>query len=182
MCTGSSVRLRVHDVRVAGEAVAASAPSFDEFFASGYPRLVRTLTAMTGRRAVAEEIAQEAMFEAYRRWTDVSRLDRADLWVRRVAMNRSISLHRRVVSEAAALAKVGTWRTPDVVVELQDAELWAAVRQLPARQRSALVLSVEGYSAREIGDVLGCGEETAQTHVRRARARLASLLNEEVPA
>jgi RNA polymerase sigma-70 factor (ECF subfamily) len=166
-------------VGVAGEAVSSS---FDEFFAVGYPRLVRSLTALTGRRAVAEEIAQEAMFEAYRRWRTVSELDRPDLWVRRVAMNRSISLHRRVVSEAAALARVATWRASEVVVELSDPELWVAVRRLPARQRSALVLSVEGYSAREIGEILGCAEETAQTHVRRGRARLAELLNEEVSA
>jgi len=37
---------------------------FDGFFTREYPRLVTLLTAVTGRRAVAEEIAQEAMLRA----------------------------------------------------------------------------------------------------------------------
>jgi len=153
--------------------------AYDRFFADAYPRLVRVLAAMTGRRAVAEEIAQEAMFSAYRRWETVATMERPDLWVRRVAINRAVSAHRRVIAEVAALSRVGLWRDPDVVVELRDEALWAAVRQLPARQRAAIVLSIEGHTAREIADVLGCGEETAQTHVRRARVRLAEVLREE---
>ena len=157
----------------------AEATAFDPFFEREHPRLVRTLLAMTGRRAVAEELAQEALFAAYRRWSTVSGLERPDLWVRRVAMNGAISAHRRVVAEAAALARVAAWRTDDVpALELRDDALWAAVRRLPRRQAAALVLSMEGHTAREVGDVLGCSEETARTHLRRAKAALSSRLDQ----
>jgi DNA-directed RNA polymerase specialized sigma24 family protein len=39
--------------------------------------------------------------------------------------------------------------------------------------------SVIGHTYAEIGEVLECGEETARTHVRRAKATLAAALDEE---
>lgn len=153
---------------------------FDGFFAVEYPRLVRSLVALTGRRAVAEEIAQEALFEAYRRWREVQLLDRPGLWVRRVAVNRAISTHRRLAAEAAALFRIGSWPSADGSDPVPDPEVWEAVRSLPRRQAAALVLPVEGHTAAEIGEVLGCGAETARTHLRRARAALSVKLREEV--
>lgn len=159
--------------------LSATVLSFDGFFAEQHPRLVRLLTAMTGRPAVAEELAQEALFSAYRRWDAVRELDRPDLWVRRAALNRAISAHRRVVAEVAALTRVGQWRAPSVAFAPRDEELWTAVRQLSTKQAAAIVLSIDGFTAGDIGDVLGCSEETARTHLRRARARLAEVLDEE---
>ena len=158
-----------------GEERAAPPLSFETFFAAQYPRLVRNLLALTGSRAVAEELAQEALLEAHRRWATVERLDRADLWVRRVAVNRAISRHRRLLAEAAALLRLGRvneWQEDSC----GDDELWAAVRRLPRRQAVALILSSEGHTAREVATVLDCSEETARTHLRRARATLARTL------
>lgn len=137
-------------MRVSG-VLSATVLSFDGFFAERHPRLVRLLTAMTGRPAVAEELAQEALFSA----------------------------HRRVVAEVAALARVGRWWAPGVTFAPRDEELWAAVRRLSTKQAAAIVLSIDGFTAGDIGDVLGCSEETARTHLRRARARLAEVLDEE---
>lgn len=171
--------MRVRGVVVAEVALGGQTETFEAFFELGYARLVRSLLALTGRRAVAEEIAQEAMLEAYRRWSSVSAFERPDLWVRRVAINRAISTRRRVVAEMAAFARIGLPPEEARPVELRDEALWAAVRRLSGQQRAAMVLSIEGYTAREIGDVLGCSDETAQTHVRRARTRLATILGEE---
>lgn len=61
---------------------AEAAPSFDEFFRAEYPGLVVLLTAMSGSRAAAEELAQEAMLRAHVRWDRISRYDRPGAWVR----------------------------------------------------------------------------------------------------
>jgi len=145
-----------------------------------YPRVVRVLIGVTGRRVIAEEIAQEALLSAFERWSRVCELDRPDLWVRRAALNRAISLHRRAIVEAKALTRI-RWQAPataSVDVDGDDA-LWAAVRQLPRRQAAAVVLStVEQLNAAEVAAVLGCSTESARTHLRRGRDRLRTLLLE----
>lgn len=135
---------------------------------------------MTGRWALAEELAQEALLSAYREWPRLQELDRPDLWLRRVAINRAVSTHRRLMAELAALARIRTAQlTHDTEVKV-DEPVWSEVRKLPRRQAAALVLwAVEGLTLTEIGEVLGCSGETARTHLRRARERLASALRSE---
>jgi RNA polymerase sigma-70 factor (ECF subfamily) len=155
--------------------------SFDRFYRTEYGHLVRLLVGMTGRWGVAEELAQEALLSAYRAWPRVQELDRPDLWLRRVAINRAISLHRRVVAEVAALGRVRTAPPADGPEIGQDDRVWAAVRRLPRSQAAAVVLwAVEGLTLAEIGEVLGCSAETARTHLRRARERLGSALGAEI--
>ncbi|MFP4513400.1 MAG: RNA polymerase sigma factor, partial [Acidimicrobiales bacterium] len=125
---------------------------FERFYRAEYPKVVRTLVGLTGRRSVAEELAQEAMLSAYGRWARLQAMDRPDLWVRRVAVNRAISTHRRVIAEVAAVARVKARGVEVAAPADPDDHLWAQVRALPARQRAALVLwAVEGFTFDEVG-------------------------------
>jgi RNA polymerase sigma factor (sigma-70 family) len=159
--------------------VVAAGDGFDRFYQREYGRVVRLLVGMTGRWPLAEELAQEALLSAYRQWPRLQELDRPDLWLRRVAINRAISTHRRLIAEVAALSRLRTAQTTqDAIV---DEPVWLEVRKLPRRQAAALVLwAVEDLTFAEIGKVLGCSGETARTHLRRARERLASSLRSEV--
>lgn len=152
-------------------------PRFEDFYGHEYPRVVRLLASMTHRWSVAEELAQEAMWEASRRWADVGSKDRPDAWVRRVAIRRAVSWHRRLLAEATAVARTRPNRQPDPDADVIDPALWEALRRLPRRQAVAMALwGIEQRSAEEIGEVLGCSAETARTHIRRARARLEETL------
>ena len=153
---------------------------FDAFYRAEYPKLIRVLFGMTGRWGLAEEIAQEAMLSAYQKWTKVQSLDRPDLWLRRVAVNRAISTHRRTIAEIAALARLPVATHKVELPPLKDEAVWRHVKRLPPRQRVALVLwAVEGHTLADIGEVIGCSEETARTHLRRARERLRARIEEE---
>jgi RNA polymerase sigma factor (sigma-70 family) len=64
---------------------------------------------------------------------------------------------------------------------LADAELWAAVRALPPKQRTAVVqrhLLDRPYA--EVAEVIGCSEAAARQSVRAGLARLRQELPEEV--
>jgi len=63
---------------------------FEEFFAREYPGLLAMLTALTGHRTVAEDLAQEAMVKAHQRWSRISGYDKPAAWLRRVAGSLSI--------------------------------------------------------------------------------------------
>ena len=60
--------------------------------------------------------------------------------------------------------------------------LAAALEQLPAEQRAAFLLYVEGgLSVTDIGEVTGVNPETAKSRLRYAVARLKEMLGSEAP-
>lgn len=58
-------------------------------------------------------------------------------------------------------------------------DLLAAVRRLPLGQRQVVVLALEGFSQREIGDTLDLEENTVTQRLGRARRQLQAWLGEE---
>lgn len=150
---------------------------FDDFFRREYPRLVVLLTAVTGRRTVAEEIAQEAMLRAHQRWTRVSRYDLPSAWVRRVALNLASNHRARGRTEQRTVQQLAGQRPPAEHDRHAD-EFWAVVRTLPRRQAAAVTLHyLEDRPVAEVAAILGCAEGTAKAHLHKGRAALARLLD-----
>jgi DNA-directed RNA polymerase specialized sigma24 family protein len=56
--------------------------TYESFFLREFPRLVSVLTARTGDRATAEDLAQDALLQAEQRWHRVVGLDNPAMWVR----------------------------------------------------------------------------------------------------
>lgn len=157
------------------------AAAFDAFYRGNYASVVRLAYSLCGSVQVAEELAQEAFVTAHQRWERLGGFDRPDLWVRRVVINRSISFRRREATERRALEQLhdrdATGTTMDLPIG--DAELWAALRELSPRQAEALALFyVEDQPISEVAKILGLGEETVKTHLKRGRAALAERLAE----
>src|SRR5262245_52965397 len=75
------------------------AATFDGVYRAEYRAVVRLAAVLTGRWAVAEELAQEAFLALYTRWDQVQVYERPDLWVRRVVVNRAVSVRRRWLTE-----------------------------------------------------------------------------------
>jgi RNA polymerase sigma-70 factor (ECF subfamily) len=158
--------------------------TFEEFFLAEFPRLVAMLTAWTGDRATAEDLAQDALVQAEQRWAHVSALDQPGSWVRRVALNRSSNEGRRRSRHARALQRSSGEPAGDRVEPIVDAHLWSIVRTLPLAQRQAIVLRyVDDLPLAAIAQVMGCAEGTVKTHLQRGRDtvrdRLAERLEED---
>lgn len=158
--------------------MASAVRSFEDFYAAEYAGVVRLAVALTGRTDLAEELAQESFVAAYRRWSRVAGLDDPAGWVRRVAANRCVSSGRRYVTELRLLTRLRQQRHADQGHEyMADDELWTAVRDLPRRQAQVLALTfAEDRSVADIAALLGCGEETVRTHLRRGRQAVAERL------
>ncbi len=156
-------------------AEAARRVAFDDFYVAELPRLVALARGLAPGH-LAEDVAQEAMLVAYRRWRDVSELERPDLWVRRTCANLAVSQFRRRMVELRATAKLAGRRPP---AELSPAgeEFWTAVRNLPQRQAQAAALRfVYDMPLAEIATTLGTSEGTVKQHLSRARRALAAAL------
>ena len=153
---------------------------FDDVYASTYPRLVRTLWFVVHDHELAQDIAQDAFIELHRQWRKVRSYDRPDLWVRRVALRKAQREAVRSVRRVRAERSL-TLVDESVPAELPDPDLWAALRQLPRRQRAVVVLFyLEDRPMEEVADLLGCSTSTGFVHLHRARQRLARLLSEDL--
>ncbi|MEO5663777.1 MAG: sigma-70 family RNA polymerase sigma factor [Nocardioides sp.] len=167
------------DTVTLGRAASSTSVGFDEFYLSEMGRLVALARSLAGV-AVAEDIAQEAMLVAYRRWREVGALQRPDLWVRRTCANMAVSQFRRRVAELRATTRL-TRRRPDATPEPMSEraeEFWDAVRTLPHRQAQAAALRfVYDMPIAEIAETLGCSAGTVKQHLSRARQALSVALD-----
>lgn len=170
-------------VAVTDEADPCSDPrvlAFEAFYQREYAGAVRLAFTLTGRRDLAEELAQDSFLACLRHWDKVSRYDDPTGWVRRVLTNRCISSGRRYLTELRLLVKLRRERPDRPSLTEPSDRLWDAVRQLPKRQGQVLALAfVEDLDVRQIAATLGIGEESVRTHLRRGRAGIAARLEEE---
>ena len=77
---------------------------FTAFFQSAYPRIVGQLRLLTGDRASAEDLAQEAFIRAAARWRQLARYDQPEAWVRTTAFRLAIDQLRRAKRQRRVLA------------------------------------------------------------------------------
>ncbi len=148
--------------------------TFDSYYRRDYRSLLGLSYVLTGSNVVAEDLVQDALTEAHRRWDQIASYDDPGAWVRRVLVNKSRSRFRRLKSETKALTSIGGRRAEAVQPTEPVMEVWAAVRALSTRQSQVVALYYwEDRSLAQIAEILDCGEETVKTHLKRARATLA---------
>ena len=155
--------------------------SFEAFYRREFRGLVALAVALSGSRIAAEDLAQEALMVAHRRWEEVVILDRPDAWVRRVLSNLAVSEFRRRAAELKAVGRLA-WRRQEAVpaLEPEDAEFWRTVRTLPPNQAKAIALHyIDDMAVNDIAEVMDCSPSTAKVHLFRGRKALAAKLGVE---
>jgi RNA polymerase sigma-70 factor (ECF subfamily) len=155
--------------------------SFSAFYEAEYRGMVRLAVALVGRWDVAEELVQDAFVTLHGRWDQVSRYESPRGWLRRVVLNRSVSVLRRRAVEVRLLGRLSRIREGRAESPQVEGEIWREVAALPKRQAQVIALMfVDDLSVNEIASVLECEENTVRTHLRRARQTLATRLSLEV--
>jgi RNA polymerase sigma factor (sigma-70 family) len=158
-------------------AVRGADEAYTRMFDAEFPHVRRTIHVLLGSSAAAEDITQDAFVQLLLHWPKVSRYERPDAWVRRVAIRLAVRHlkregRRRVVESALE---------PEPDDSSRDPDLTAAIRALPAKQRAVLVLFYfEDRPMKEIAQLLGMSESTGFVHLHRARKSLSRELGEVV--
>jgi RNA polymerase sigma factor (sigma-70 family) len=157
---------------------------FDEFFAAEYRRLVVLATALCGSRVLGEDVVQDVMFDASRRWGKLSAYDDPARWARGAVARRSSNVRRGRFREARAVARLAgrLQHEPAALPVLEGDTFWNAVRALPRRQRECVALRyLDDLTTAEVARTLGITETTVRVHLHAARSTLAIVLGTENP-
>jgi len=140
---------------------------FAAFCVEEHPRLVGALSLYCGDRAVAEELAQDALARACRDWKKVRQLGAPGAWTHRVAINLAKSRFRRMSAEARAkrrLQEEQSVRNDSGLDPATAMDIRRAVASLPRRQRTALILRYYvDMSVRDVAETMDCPEGTVKT-------------------
>jgi RNA polymerase sigma-70 factor (ECF subfamily) len=157
------------------------APDFDRLFAEEYRGMVALAAAVSGDRSMAEDLVQEAFSRLSQRWDRIGSYDKPGAWLRRVVINLAVSRRRRLVSEARARLRLRQRPRPALPPPPSDhSGLWAAVAELPAKQRAVVALHyLDDLPLTEIADILDISPSTARVHLHRARTTLRDRLDPE---
>ena len=146
------------------------------------PGLLKTAVLLTGNRDEAEDLLQEALEVCFRRWpahgvvfpkayvrTCMVRLCQRRRLTRRLWLQRNLDLVEVPGADASA--------------EHADRhELLWALRQIPSRQRAAVVLRHwEGLTEAEKAEALGCSVGTVKSQTARGLAKLRGLYEHPSP-
>lgn len=154
---------------VAGEA------SFEAMYRAEFASMVALGATLTDSAHTGADLANEAMLRAYKQWAKVGVMERPGAWVRRVVINLAHDTHRRNVRQVRGMDRLRSERPPDGQPSSQD--FWAAVRELPERQRAAVVLRyVDDMPIDEIAAVLDVSDGTIKSSLFAARKTLATTL------
>ena len=147
--------------------------SFEEFVAARLPALLRYAVVLTGDRHLAEDLVQDVLINAHRRWKRIAGTDRPDQYVFRMVTNAYLSWRRRWSTRQILLVDPPE-RTADGFPERpEQSELWQRLGRLPRQQRAVLVLRYyEDLSVAETAEVLGCAPATVRSTTSRALAAL----------
>jgi len=150
---------------------------FTWFFRNEFRSVVRTAYVILHDAARAEDVAQDAFAQVYVHWRKVSRYERPEAWVRKVAIRSALKILRRdrlrQILERKTEPSAEAPHRPSV-------ELIQAIGLLPPQQRAAVALFyLEDRPTSEVAEILCCSESTAKVHLFKARKRLAAMLAEE---
>lgn len=164
--------------------------AFEALVVPYLPRVHALLLRMTGDRHAAEDLAQESMLRAFRRFEQFQGTAAFSTWFYRIAVNlslRHIEQQKQLTFEQwpevpnSSEAPHSPELNPEervLVGQVREGCLTGLVRCLPRDQRLAFVLTVlVGLSVEDAASVLECSSEAIKTRVSRARQRLADFVD-----
>jgi RNA polymerase sigma-70 factor (ECF subfamily) len=157
--------------------------AFDELVDHYEAPLFNAAFRITGSVDDAMDATQAAFVNAYEKLHTFDPTFRFFSWIYRIVVNQALNVVNRRRPETALDSRTPTdAQNPEKAYGKAEADdfLQQALMELPPQQRLAVVLKhLEGYSCREIGDLLGIPEKTVKSRLFSARQRLRVILTEK---
>ena len=145
------------------------------------PRVYRLIFRMVGEDELAQEYTQDTFVKAFDRLEQYRGASAFSTWLHSVAMSQVLTGFRRrkrIRARETELDEASGMATPAETSDpyLRD-RLTTELERLPERLRMPVVLhDIEGFTHREIGEMLDIPQGTSKARLFEARARLREAL------
>jgi RNA polymerase sigma-70 factor, ECF subfamily len=139
--------------------------------------LLRFARRLTRDAAEAEDLVQESLLRAWRGFGRFEPGTNARAWLFRILMNVLYAGHRKARPSPTHLAAAGDLPAAGGS-GAEHVEVTEALDRLGAEQRAVLLLAVlEGFTCREIAEILGVPIGTVMSRLSRAREAMRDALS-----
>jgi RNA polymerase sigma factor (sigma-70 family) len=169
-----------HARQRAGVSSGVRLPPFQALIDAHSAELHRFLVASVGAD-LAEDCLQEAFISALRGYPRLRHGENLRAWLYTIAHNKATDAVRRVTRRPVSIGLDGlppSAEPSQAAYEPADDGLWLRVRELPGKQRAAVVHRfVMDLDYRSIGGLMGTSEEAARQNVSAGLKRLRKELD-----
>jgi RNA polymerase sigma-70 factor (ECF subfamily) len=161
---------------------------FRQWLAEHTGLLLKVVRSFTADRDEADDLFQEILLQVWLSLPSFRNDSKPTTWLYRVAFNTALAWkrterkrrHRHASLSISDVSPPGLTSAEaqrnDRIVE----QLYAAIRALPPARRALVVLYLDGFTYREIADVVGISETNVGVSLNRIKKELAATIKEDV--
>jgi len=156
----------------------------EELYRRFSPRMYAVCLRYASSSEEAEDILQEGFIKIFKKLTSYRGDGSFEGWIRRIFVNTAIEHFRRrrylqPVTEKEENTIEGKFLS--VLDELAEKDILELIRQLSPGYRTVFnMYVVEGYTHKEIGDILGISEGTSKSQLSRAKVILQDMVKKHI--
>ena len=178
------------DYMLAQSAAHGDMSAFEELYRRHHRRVYSLCLRMTQNVSEAEDLAQEAFVQLFRKIGSFRGESAFTTWLHRLTVNqvlmhfrkRGVRLEQTTEDGETPVQVVAGTENPNQMPVVDRIALDKAVAQLPPGYRTVFLLhDVEGHEHEEIARLLGCSVGTSKSQLHKARMKLRTLLRQHKP-
>jgi RNA polymerase sigma-70 factor, ECF subfamily len=135
----------------------------------------------------AEDVAQEVFVKVYHSLRHFRQESGFSTWIYRIATNASLDRLKQRKRTSTRLVPINESHIAEMQTQPETdhidtgIHIERALHELPTLQRAVVILRhMEGYSTKQVSEILRCSEGTVKTHLHRGLKKMRKLLHEVV--
>ena len=145
----------------------------EQLYRQHSPRMLGICLRYIADRSTAEEVMVKGFERVFSQLHTYSGSGALEGWIRRIMVNESLMYlraNKKLQNQQEADMSIAAPADTAADAELNQQQLLELVQQLPTGYRSVFNLyAIEGYSHREIAELLGISEGTSKSQLSKAR-------------
>ena len=177
---------KCEEIQLVQRMISDDREAFDCLMKQYYPKTLRMAYLISGNYADSEDIVQETFVLCYLNRRRIKEPEYFERWLYKTLTREAWRICRKrkreqPVDEVFGEDAPGSSSVLEEVMDAaRDRELYCAVKNLPEKQRTVVVLYYfNQLSSKEIAKVMGCMEGTVKSRLYTARNNLKQVLMDE---
>ncbi len=151
-----------------------------QLYQENYGKLMAICLRYAGNEEDAMDILHEGFIKIFKNIHRYQSGTSLFAWMRRIMVNAAIDFYRKAIRrrvESIEQAQQISSSDADAISQFSEKEIMAAIQQLSPAYRTVFNLNViEGYTHKEIGEMLEITESTSRSNLVKARLKLRDIL------